>query len=152
MEIHMQSAMGRSRNRRRAFTLLEVLMVLVILGLLAGLVVYNLSGIKEGAEKKATEANIAIIEGAVRMFQMQVGRYPTALTELVQKPEDERDAKNWNGPYILEKDLEKLKDGWGHELIYKAPGEYNTNSFDLSSPGKDGEPGNDDDIVNWKKG
>jgi len=147
----MQSAMGRSRNRRRAFTLLEVLMVLVILGLLAGLVVYNLQGVGDKAKIDTTTANIASIETIVDLFQMQVGRYPTTLDELVKKPEDEKEAKNWGGPYIKEKDLERLKDGWGHELIYKAPGEYNTNSFDLSSPGKDGEPGNEDDIVNWKK-
>jgi len=145
----MHEANRRALRLRRAFTLLEVLMVLVILGLLAGLVVYNLAGVGDKAKVDATQANIGLIEGAIDLFRAQVGRYPNTLQELTEKPEDEKEAKSWGGPYI--KDAEKLKDAWGRDLQYKVPGDYNKETYDLSSSGKDGQEGNDDDITNWTR-
>ncbi len=136
----------RVRARRRAFTLLEVLMVLVILGLLASLVVYNLAGVGDKAKRDATKANIKLVEGAIDLFRAQVGKYPESLQQLVQKPENETDAANWAGPYI--KDAASLKDSWGQELNYKQPGDYNRDSYDLSSPG---EPGKNEEIANYTK-
>lgn len=149
--------MKRTRKhllRRRAFTLLEVLMVVVILGLLAAFVVPNFFGAQEGAQEGLAEAAVkSSIPKALQMYQLHMGHYPTdedgGLRALVEKPDDEDLAKKWRGPYI--QDVDGLKDPWGHEYEYKCPGDYNEDSFDLSSNGKNGTAGDDDDIVNWKK-
>lgn len=140
------------RARVRAFTLLEVLMVVVIIGLLAAFVVPNFFGVGEQAKVDLTRATIdSGFNGALTAFRANVGRYPTGdegLKVLNQRPEDEEAAKKWAGPYI--EDLNKLRDAWGREFRFASPGEYNREGYDLSSAGKDGEFGTDDDIVNWK--
>lgn len=144
----------RKSSRRRAFTLLEVLMVIIIIGVLAALVVPSLVGTGEGAKADITKA---IIESGLATpldtYKIHTGHYPTdeegGLKALVERPSDENVAKNWRGPYV--KDASKIKDAWGNELIYQAPGEYHTDSYDLSSPGPNGSPGDDDDITNWQK-
>ena len=81
-----------------------------------------------------------------------MGRYPTTeegLIVLLEEPEDEEDLEKWRGPYI--KPGMKLTDSWGNELIYVSPGEYNEDTYDLSSPGANGIEGDDDDIVNWQQ-
>ena len=84
------------------------------------------------------------INTALGAFQVDNGFYPTNLQGLLQQPSD---AKNWHGPYF---DPPKLPiDPWGHKYIYVYPGKHNTNSYDLFSPGWDGKPGTEDDIVNW---
>lgn len=144
---------SRKVSRRRAFTLLEVLMVVVIIGILAALVVPNFFGAAEDAKEKLTKAVVdSGMNNTLDIYRTNMGRYPTTdegLIALVDKPDDEEAAANWKGPYI--KDASKLKDAWGREFIYQCPGQYNENSYDLSSPGKDGQEGTDDDITNWKK-
>jgi len=147
---------GKLRTRavgRRAFTLLEVLMVVVIIGILAALVVPNFFGAQEGAKIDLTRALIESgINGTLDMFRMHMGRYPTTdegLAALVEPPEDEEEAQKWRGPYV--KDGSKIKDAWGNDLIYECPGQYNEDTYDLSSPGPDGQPDTDDDITNWEK-
>ena len=77
------------------------------------------------------------------------------MTHLVQVPgacrglDDEELAEKWRGPYI--KDGSKLKDAWGNDLVYESPGQYNENTYDLSSTGPNGQEGDDDDITNWEK-
>ena len=139
------------RKSEKGFSLIELIVVLVILGLLAGIVVYNLQGVGDRARIQATQAQIASVEGALKLYQTAVGTYPESLELLITKPSDENDAAKWTGPYIEEKDRGKLKDAWGNELIYKAPGDVNVTSYDLSSPGPDKQPGNDDDVTNWTK-
>jgi general secretion pathway protein G len=124
-------------------------MVLVILGLLASIVVYNLAGVGDRAKVDATQINIKAIEGAIDLFRAQVGRYPESLQELMEAPENEEDAKRWAGPYL--KESSKLQDAWHEPFVYECPGQVNKNSFDLSSGGPDKDPGNDDDITNWEK-
>ena len=139
------------RTRRRAFTLLEVLMVVVIIGLLAAFVVPNFFGTEEKTKKNLSTALVKSgVNGTLDRYRLDMGHYPTTeegLIALVQKPDNEEDAKKWAGPYV--KTASDLKDSWGTDLIYKSPGEYNTDSYDLSSAGPDREPGTDDDIGNW---
>ena len=142
-----------ARRRRRAFTLLEVLMVVVIIGILAAVVVPNFFGAQEGAKEDLTRAMIESgINGTLDMYRMHMGQYPSSdegLMALVEAPDDDELESKWRGPYA--KDGAKLRDAWGNELNYESPGQYNETTYDLSSPGSDGQSGTDDDITNWEK-
>lgn len=144
----------KGRSHVRAFTLLEVLMVVVIIGLLAAFVVPNFFGAGERARKDLTQALIdSGLNGALDLYRAHMGTYPPSdeggLELLVEPPEEEEQAEKWAGPYIQK--AEDLRDAWGNELFYEFPGEYNENSYDLYSAGPDGEEGTDDDIKNWRE-
>lgn len=145
----------RTRRARQAgFTLLEVLMVVVIIGLLAALVVPNIFGAGDRAKKDLAKATVETgLNGALDLYRVHVGAYPQSdqggLKLLLEAPSEEEVAKKWEGPYL--KKAKDLLDPWNREWIYEYPGEYNKNSFDLSSAGPDGQPGNDDDITNWER-
>jgi general secretion pathway protein G len=143
----------RKSGAKRAFSLLEVLLVVVILGILAAFVVPNLIGSSDTA--KIGIAKAAVAKGgatalALDLYRTHVGKYPESMKELSEKPSDEEQSKKWNGPYI--NDPNSLKDPWDHEYQYKCPGEHNQDSYDLWSWGPDGQDGTDDDIGNWTKG
>ncbi|HEV2296166.1 MAG TPA: type II secretion system major pseudopilin GspG [Tepidisphaeraceae bacterium] len=129
-----------------AFTLIELLLVLVILGVLAAIVVPKLAGRSEDAKIKAAAAEISILGGALDTFEVDNGRYPTTeegLRALVERPAN---AENWR-PY--------LKGGvpvdpWKRPYGYSYPGSNNPESFDLYSLGPDGREGGDD-ITNWER-
>ncbi len=148
--------MNRKQNRRiarRAFTLLEVLMVIVIIGILAAIVVPQFFGADQGAREDLTRAAIKSgFNGALDLYRMHMGEYPKSsdngLMALVEAPDDEEARAKWRGPYI--KNESDLKDAWKHDYNYESPGQYNEEGFDLSSPGRDGVEGTDDDITNWK--
>jgi general secretion pathway protein G len=135
-------------NRRRAFTLVEMLLVLVILGVLAAIVYPKVAGRGEQARQTATQSQIASFKTALDAFEVDNGYYPkgrNGLLDLIQKP---RDAVNWRGPY-----LESIpKDPWGNEYIYSNPGKHNPNSYDIMSVGPDGREGTEDDVGNWQAG
>jgi general secretion pathway protein G len=141
----------RVRNRRRGFTLLEILVVVGILALLAAFVVPNLLGTRDKANIEATNANMKSLTSVMSLFNLHMGRYPDELKELVEKPDDETEAEKWHGPYI--EDLGALKDAWGKEFQYLGNDEAKANEgkYDIWSLGKDGEDGTDDDICNWTK-
>jgi general secretion pathway protein G len=149
---------GYRKGTRRAFTLLEVLLVIVILVTLAAVVVPNLTGSQDKAKKGTTQIQIKNIESALDMFKTDVGRYPTTeegLKALYDKDQlqDEDLVKKWGGPYLGKEgtDDKDLKDAWGHDFRYTSPGEHNTKSFDLYSDGQDAEEGTEDDVQNWKE-
>lgn len=141
----------RIRSRRRAFTLLEVLMVIVILGVLAALIVPQFAGTQDRANIDLTRNMInGTLSNQLELFKTHCGRYPTSdegLNSLLNKPDDEELASKWGGPYLKE----PAKDAWGRELQYESPGQVNESSFDLSSSGRNGKFGDDDDITNWQK-
>jgi general secretion pathway protein G len=131
--------------RKAGFTLIEILIVVVILGILASLVVPRLSGRTEEARKQAAKSDIeGGIALALDVYEADNGSYPTDLNALVQKPAD---AKDWKGPY-LKKGLPK--DPWGNSYVYRFPGVHNDSTYDLLSAGPDGKEGTADDIVNWQ--
>ncbi len=147
-----------SRKTQRAFTLLEILLVIVILVTLMAVVLPNLGGSREKAKIGTTQVQMNSIENSLELFNNDVGRYPTTEEGLnalnsSDQIQDEDLVKKWHGPYLgkeTEKEFE-LKDAWEHEFRYTCPGEHNTKTFDLASDGPDGQEGTDDDIVNWKK-
>jgi general secretion pathway protein G len=144
---HVNRTHGRAR--RQGFTLIELLLVLMILGILAAIVVPKMAGRGEDARKQAAQTQISAFKTALNTFEVDNGYYPkgsSGLADLIQMP---RDARNWHGPYL---DTDAVpKDPWGHDYIYVCPGKNNPSSFDISSPGPDGQPGTEDDIVNWTK-
>lgn len=127
---------------KKGFTLIELMLVVIIIGVLASLVVPQLSGKAERARKIAAKADIqANIPSALDLYEMDVGEYPQRLDNLVSGPSDE----NWSGPY-----LKKVpKDPWGKPYCYKYPADHNK-TYDLSSSGRDKILGSEDDINNWE--
>jgi len=131
-------------SHQKAFTLIELLLVLVILGILAAIVVPKFAGRTEQARMTAAQTQISSFSTALDAFEVDSGYFPKGkggLLDLVQQP---RDAQNWRGPYLKE----IPKDPWNNEYIYECPGKHNSNPYDLMSVGPDGRVGGDDDIAN----
>ncbi len=138
---------GMNRLRQGAFTLVELLLVLSILALLAGLVLPKLVGTRKTAEVKTTITQIGNFKEALEMFEVDNGQFPTGkngLNDLVVKPRNA--SKDWH------QYMDKVPvDPWGTPYAYECPGRHNPNGFDLSSAGPDKQFGTDDDINNWDK-
>jgi len=133
------------KTSHSGFSLIELLVVLIILGLIATMVVPNIIGRSEDAKLRAAAAQVQRLSMAVDEFYLDTGRTPRDLNELVEAPGD---ASNWNGPYV---NNSNLTDPWGNEYVYRSPGEHRT--VDISSHGRDGQPGGegpDADINNWE--
>jgi general secretion pathway protein G len=133
---------NRRSNRRSAFTLVELLLVLVILGILAAIVIPKFAGRSEQAKETAATTQISSFSTALNNFEVDNGFYPKSLNDLLVQP---RDAQNWHGPY-LQSDIVP-KDPWGNDYAYRAPGSHNPSSFDISSVGP--PPGGEKVFANW---
>jgi general secretion pathway protein G len=144
MKIEIRNPKSEVRNRRDAFTLVEMLLVITIIGILAALVIPKMVGRSEQARQAAAHADLSSIKTALDAFEVDNGYYPKSLQDLIQQPGN---AKNWHGPY-----LESLpQDPWQDPYVYTYPGRHNANSYDLMSVGPDGKAGTDDDVGNWTK-
>jgi general secretion pathway protein G len=132
----------RTKTGRRAFTLIELLLVLVIIAVLAAVVVPKLVGRSEDAKKKATVASIAGIKLALDAFEVDNSRYPTTAEGLMALVDQPAGLTNWHGPYVERQQIEK--DAWDHPFVYRYPGTRNPNGFDVSSMGPDGQESADD--------
>lgn len=137
-------------KKSKAFTLIEIMLVVIIIGILAAMVIPNLSGRGEQARRAAAKADIeSNLSTALDLYELDNGRYPATdqgLIALIQKPTAPPEPKSWNGPYLKKKKIPD--DPWGRAYVYVFPGTHNTDSYDLSSLGPDGAEGTDD-ITNW---
>lgn len=134
--------MIRRRRPQRGFTLLELLVVMVIIGLLAGYVAPRYFSQLGKSEVKAAQAQISSLERALDTYRLDVGRYPTTeqgLKALMERPQGEA---KWQGPY-LQKNVPA--DPWGNPYQYKSPGDKG--EYELVSFGKDGQPGGSGDAA-----
>ena len=131
------------------FTLIELMLVMVILATMAAIVLPKFTGRAKQAKITAAKTQIAQFEVALDAFEIDVGRYPTTtegLRALVEKPAT--DSEGWLQPYI-KRDVPQ--DPWESEYVYKYPGQYNQDGYDLYSMGPDRKLGGDDDITNWSQ-
>ncbi|MDD5691169.1 MAG: type II secretion system major pseudopilin GspG [Candidatus Omnitrophica bacterium] len=135
---------------KSGFTLIELMLVVIILGVLAAMVMPRLSGRSEQAKSSVAKTDIsANIATALDLYELDNGRYPTTeqgLSALVTKPGDLSDGANWNGPYIKK----EPNDPWGKAYQYKYPSTHEGQDYDLYSLGADGIE-SEDDIGNWEK-
>ena len=120
-------------RRQGGMSLIEIIIVIVLIGAVLAFVGSRVLGGKDRGDYNIAKAQVQTMAGKIESFQMDTGRLPTSLEELVTQPSD---VNGWLGPYAK---ATELKDPWGHPLEYRAPGEGGP--FDLVSLGKDGKPG-----------
>jgi len=138
---------ARNRHGNHGFTLLELLVVLVILGLLVGVVAPRFFGQVGKSEMKVAKAQIKALEDALDQYRLDVGRYPASEQGLAALSTQPNGESRWQGPYLKKA---VPNDPWGNPYQYRSPGEHG--ELDLYSLGKDGQPGGSGeaaDLNNW---
>ena len=142
------------KKNNKGFTLIEIMVVVIILGLLAGLVLPRILGQEEKAKFEATKVQIRSLEDALDSYKLDNGFYPTTdqgLESLIKKPESGRIPLKWrDGGYL--KPARIPKDPWGKDYVYFSPGSEGR-EYEILSYGADNEPGgegNNADIQSWK--
>lgn len=142
----VMKTLQQTNDRRKAFTLMEILLVLAILGVIMAMVAPRLMGRQQHASADATRISIVGLSQALKLYALDhSGEFPATgagIQVLMKNPGND---KRWRGPY-----LEKpARDAWGNEFEYQFPGRKNADSFDVVSPGPDRVMGTSDDIGNW---
>lgn len=150
----MKTKRRRRNDRKRAFTLIELLIVIGILLAIGGLVMVNLLPAREQADIDLTLVQMGMIDQAMKRFRLDLKRWPTeeeGLAALWNRDalEEEDDFQRWRGPYL---ETPITKDTWGTALVYFNPSEERGDSFyDIISAGPDKEEDTDDDIKNYAR-
>jgi general secretion pathway protein G len=142
--------LSHARRRSGAFTLIEIMVVVIVLGILAATIIPKFMTTAQDAKISAAKASVAELESALERYQIHMDRYPTTeegLKALVEAPSG--DDKKWRGPYV------KMvrPDPWGNPFQYRSPGVHGKSGFDLWSRGADGADGGEGDaadIGNWQ--
>ncbi|CAM3634825.1 type II secretion system major pseudopilin GspG [Parendozoicomonas haliclonae] len=148
----MTQVRGVSR-RQAGFTLIEIMVVVVILGVLAALVVPNIMSRPDQAKVTAAKSAVSQISSALELYRLDNGFYPSTeqgLEALVNEPTGNPEPRNWNPDGYLK--MRDLEDPWGNPYQYEQPGARNTNGYDIYSLGADGRVGGDGfnaDLGNW---
>lgn len=145
----MRQLTMRKLTTQRGFTLLELLVVLVILGLLASLVGPQVLRHVGSSKTKTAALQVQELGAALDLYRLEVGSYPSSqqgLDALLKAPSG---TSNWNGPYLTKSVIRK--DPWGNDYLYRYPGEHG--EYDLYSLGADGREGGDgenQDVHSWE--
>lgn len=135
------------RNKQQGFTLLEVMVVIVILGILASMVVPNLMGNKDKADIQKAISDIVALENSLDMYKLDNSIYPTTeqgLEALSQKPTGSPEPRNYREDGYVKR---ISQDPWRNDYLLLSPGE--NGKIDIFSAGPDGQAGTEDDIGNW---
>ncbi len=135
----------KTREHERGFTLIEIMLVVVIIGILGAVVLPRLVGRTEQARRSAAQLQIESLGLALDTFELDNGRFPSTAEGLQSLRIKPGSVKNWNGPY-LKKDIPV--DPWQNPYVYISPGKHNVD-YDLFSRGPDGNEGGGDDITNY---
>jgi len=139
------------RGSRSGFTLLEILLVVIIIGMLVGVAVVHLGGKVKESKITATRDQIHNYESALDLYELDNGVLPSTeqgLNALIAVPSGTPAPSNWKGPYLKPPIIKK--DQWNRDFKYVCPGVHNTSTYDIYSAGPDGQEGNEDDIGNWQ--
>lgn len=137
---------------RRGLTLIELVVVLIVIGLLAGLVAPQILGRVSDARITTAKSQIELLGVALENYHLDNGVYPSSqqgLGALRARPSGLPDARNWRGPYLKKA---VPADPWGRPYIYKSPGEKDRNGFDIETFGRDGKPGGTDEDADLASG
>lgn len=140
-----------SPTNNAGFTLIEILLVVVIIGMLVTIAVVNLGGQSQKAKLVAAQRQIDAYKTALGIYELDNGFYPSAeqgLEALIAKPSSAPEPARWKGPYLDPPVLRE--DPWGSKYLYRNPGEKLPHGYDLYSPGPNKVAGDDDDIGNWQ--
>ena len=143
---------GYPLRLRRGLTLIELVVVLIVIGLLAGLVAPQILGRVSDARVTTAKTQIELLGVALENYHLDNGVYPSSqqgLSALRVRPSGIPDARNWRGPY-LKKDVPI--DPWGRPYMYKSPGDKDRNGFDIQSLGRDGKPGGTEEDADLSSG
>jgi len=153
MDTEVREMKAKKRSNQQGFTLIELMVVIVILGILAGLIIPRIMGRPDEARRAKARLQIESLEMALKLYKLDHGNYPTTeqgLQSLVEPPATGIPAKNWRQGGYLEKS--KIpKDPWDNDFLYISPGTHG--DFDISSRGADGEQGGEGknkDINSWE--
>lgn len=122
---------------REAFTLVEIMIGIAIIGILTAVIAPNIVGYMQKSRKSSTASNVRMLEGAINMFNAHTGQYPGRLADLVKKPADEKLARKWEGPYLKQKEIPE--DAWGNKFVYKLTPQGAEHKYELYSHGADGK-------------
>ena len=134
-------------RQQKGFTLLEIMVVIVILGVLASMIVPNLMGNKDKADRQKVVSDVIALENSLDMYKLDNGVYPSTeqgLEALLSRPSGSPEPRNYREDGYIKR---LPQDPWGNDYILNRPGEHS--KIDILSVGIDGEEGTDDDIGNW---
>ena len=136
---------------KKGFTLIEIMLVVIIIGVLVAMVVPNIAGRSEQARNTAAKTDIeSNLATALDLYKLDNSSFPASeqgLIALISEPTATPAPLKWSGPYLKKKKLPK--DPWNRDYVYVYPGSHNKDSYDLSSLGADGVESKDD-ITNWE--
>jgi len=135
----------QNRCARAGFSLMELMVVILIMGLLGAVVAPAVMKQFSNAQKRTTKATMRSFKDAIGMYQMHMGRLPGSLKELIKKPTDDRDKKKWEGPYIEKEEIPE--DSWGGSFVYKVtPGAKHP--YELYSRGPNQDAASKEEWIN----